>query len=122
MRSRMRPASLRASTMAIALAILLGATVLAQAVGTWKLNLTKSKFQPGLAPKSTTLKYEAVGEGIKVTVDQVRADGTPVHYAYTANYDGKDVPMVGNPDADMAARTRVNATTQSWSTRRAARS
>ncbi len=29
----------------------------------------------------------------------------------TANYDGKDVPVVGNPNADMVARTRVNATT-----------
>ena len=34
-----------------------------------------------------------------------------MHYAYTANYDGKDVPVVGNPNADTAARTRVNATT-----------
>ena len=34
-----------------------------------------------------------------------------IHYAYSANYDRKDVPVVGNPNADMAARTRVNATT-----------
>ena len=47
----------------------------------------------------------------KVTVDQVPADGPAIHYAYTANYDGKDVPVVGNANADMAARTRVNATT-----------
>ena len=39
------------------------------------------------------------------------ADGPAIHYSYTANYDGKDVPVVGNPNADMAARTRVNATT-----------
>ena len=26
-----------------------------------------------------------------------------IHYAYSANYDRKDVPVVGNPNADMAA-------------------
>ncbi len=58
-----------------------------------------------------TVVYEAAGAGIKVTVDSVPADGPAIHYAYTANYDGKDVPVVGNPNADMAARTRVDATT-----------
>jgi hypothetical protein len=34
------------------------------------------------------------------------------HYEYTANYDGKDVPVVGNsPYGDMTARTRINPTT-----------
>jgi hypothetical protein len=56
------------------------------------------------------LVYEAAGAGIKVTVDQVPADGPAIHYAYTANYDGKDVPVVGSPNGDTAARTRVNAT------------
>jgi hypothetical protein len=44
-------------------------------------------------------------------VDTVPATGAPIHYAYTANYDGKDNPVVGNPNADMASRTRVDATT-----------
>ena len=35
-----------------------------------------------------------------------------IHWEYTANYDGKDSRVTGNnPDADMIARTRVNATT-----------
>ena len=106
----MRQASLF-TAVAIILAAALGATAFAQAPGTWKLNLAKSKYQQGQAPKSTTLKYEAAGEGIKVTVDTIPGDGAPIHYAYTANYDGKDVPVVGNPNGDMAARTRVNATT-----------
>ena len=110
MYSRIRQASLF-TTVAITLAIALGGTAFAQAVGTWKLNLAKSKFQQGLTPKSTTLTYETAGQGIKVTVDTVPADGASIHYAYTANYDGKDNPVVGNPDADMASRMRVNATT-----------
>ena len=110
MHARMRQAALF-TAVAITLAVALGGTVLAQSVGTWNLNLAKSKYQKGQAPKSMTVVYEAAGEGIKVVVDQVPADGPPIHYAYTANYDGKDVPVVGNPNADMAARTRVNATT-----------
>jgi len=99
------------SSVAVALAVVLGGTASAQSAGSWKLNLAKSQYIQGQAPKSTTLVYETPGEGIKVTVDQTPFDGPAIHYAYTANYDGKDVPVVGNPAADMSARTRVNATT-----------
>ncbi len=81
-------------------------------VGVWKINLAKSKYAPGPAPKSATTTIVAAGAGAKVTVDQVMADGAKRHYEFTANYDGKDSPVVGNnPDADMVARTRVNANT-----------
>ena len=80
-------------------------------VGTWTLNVAKSKYSPGPAPKSANTKIEAAGAGVKVTVDQVFPDGTR-HWEYTANNDGKDVRVVGNnPDGDMIARTRINATT-----------
>ena len=101
-------------SVAVALAVVvLGGTASAQTAGSWKLNIAKSQYIQGQAPKSTTLVYEVAGEGIKVTVDQMPFDGPAIHYAYTANYDGKDVPVAGNPNADMAARTRVNATTTS---------
>jgi hypothetical protein len=80
MQIRTRQASLL-TVVAITLAVALGGTAFAQAVGTWKLNLAKSKFQPGQAPKSTTLVYEAAGAGIKITVDTVPADGAAIHYA-----------------------------------------
>ena len=33
-------------------------------------------------------------------------------WEFTANYDGKDSPVTGNnPDADVVARSRINATT-----------
>jgi hypothetical protein len=104
MQTNMRRLSL-VSSVAVALSVVVfGGTAFAQSVGSWKLNIEKSKYILGQAPKSTTLVYETAGEGIKVTVDQI-------HYAYTANYDGKDVPVVGNPLADTSARTRLNATT-----------
>lgn len=81
-------------------------------VGVWKLNLAKSKYSPGPAPKSATTRIEAAGAGTKVIVDQAPADGTMRHWEFTANYDGKDSPVTGNnPDADMVARTRTDANT-----------
>ena len=99
----------------LALSALVVSPALAQGdpqVGVWKLNVAKSKYNPGPAPKSGTTKIEAAGTGVKVTVDQTMDDGTARHFEFTANYDGKDSPVTGNyPDADMVARTRINATT-----------
>jgi hypothetical protein len=114
MQARMRQAYLLA-VVVVASVVVFGGTAFAQSsnsqVGTWKLNVAKSKYNPGPAPKSVTVKYEAAGAGVKVTVDSVGATGTVNHYTYTANYDGKDSPEVGNPSADTIALTRVNATT-----------
>src|SRR5215813_14283435 len=65
-------------------------------IGTWKLNLAKSKFSPGPPPKSQTLTYEAVGQGIKITVKITDAEGKPIDIHTTANYDGKDYPVAGD--------------------------
>ena len=90
-------------------------TTFAQAdsqVGVWTLNVAKSTFSPGPAPKSGTTRIEAAGAGTKVTVDQEQADGTKRHWEVTANYDGKDNPVTGNsPNADTVARTRTDANT-----------
>jgi hypothetical protein len=115
MQTRLKRACVSAA-FAGAFAAMLAGTVLAQApdpqVGTWKLNTAKSKYSPGPVPKSGTTKIEAAGAGTKLTVDQVLADGTVRHWELTANYDGKDAPVVGdNPDADTIARTRVDANT-----------
>jgi hypothetical protein len=81
-------------------------------IGTWKLNLSKSKFDPGPAPKSQTLKIEAWGaDGVNYTSDGVDAEGKPFHWAFKAKYDGKYVPFAGNPDADMLAYKRTDANT-----------
>ena len=77
-------------------------------VGTWKLNVEKSKFSPGPAPKSLTLKFEATKDGIKLTSDGVGADGKATHGTYTSKFDGKDVPWAGNPDADTAVAKKID--------------
>jgi hypothetical protein len=117
MQARMRQMSLLA-VLAVTLVVVLGGTALAQSsnpnVGIWKLNVAKSKYTPaGVGFKSMTVKIEAAGAGIKTIVDAVdAADGTVRHWEITADYDGKDHPVVGNsPNGDTVARTRINATT-----------
>ena len=79
-------------------------------VGVWKLNLAKSKFSPGPAPKEATVTIEAAGPGRKVTVNGVAADGTPVKWGYSGNFDGKEIPLTGNnPDADVVMLRRISA-------------
>jgi hypothetical protein len=76
--------------------------------GTWKLNLTKSKYSPGPAPKSSTIKIEAAAGGLKQTTDQVTASGESRHIEVTAMFDGKDAAVKGNPDVDTQAYKRVD--------------
>ena len=78
-------------------------------VGTWNLNVTKSKFKPGPALKSQTLKFESTADGIKLTGDSVDVDGKAMHTEYVSKFDGTDVPWSGNPNADTAMPKRMDA-------------
>ncbi len=93
-----------------ALAIGVAAQAPDPAVGKWTLNVAKSKFSPGPAPKSTMATISA-GAAYKVVVEAIAADGTKVNWEYSANFDGKPYPVKGNPDGDMVIAKRVNATT-----------
>ena len=67
-------------------------------IGTWKVNLAKSTFNPG--PKPTvagTIKTEASAGGIKTTIDGVNAQGQPTRTDTVAKFDGKDNPVEGAP-------------------------
>src|SRR5437660_791890 len=64
-------------------------------VGTWKLNLEKSKFNPGPGPKSMTRTVEAQGDGVKYT------------------FDGKDNAITGSmpSGADSISAKRIDSNT-----------
>jgi hypothetical protein len=99
-------------SLAVCLVMLLSSSTLLAAdnwLGTWKLNVAKSKYSPGPAPKSLTLKFVASQDAITLTSDGVDAEGKPTHGSYTSRFDGKDVPWEGNPDADMASPKRIDA-------------
>jgi hypothetical protein len=66
------------------------------ALGTWKLNVAKSKYSPGPVPKSATVTFEAVGDAVKRTGDSIAADGRKSSLSYTAKMDGKFYPVTGS--------------------------
>src|SRR5215813_3770816 len=88
-------------------------------IGTWKLNLVKSKFSPGPPLKSLTLTFEAVGQGVKITVKLTDAEGKTLDSHSTANFDGKDYPVTGDPDVDMFACKRIDAHTVEFTRKKA---
>jgi hypothetical protein len=80
-------------------------------LGSWHLNVAKSKYSPGPAPKSQTLKIEASGKGEKVTSEIVSASGEKTVTEYTAEFDGKPHPLKGSPTADMVTLKRIDSHT-----------
>ena len=82
-------------------------------LGTWKLNVTKSKYDPGPAPKSGTRKYEPLeGDGVTLTTEIVNVDGSRTTLVSSGHYDGKDYPLTDSANRyDTAARKRIDAYT-----------
>ena len=81
-------------------------------IGTWKLNVPKSKYTPEPMPvKSLTVTREAADGGVKQTAIGELADGTAINASYTAKYDGKDVQVAGNAPYDTISIKQVNANT-----------
>ncbi len=64
-------------------------------IGTWKLNLAKSKFEHGPAPQSEVRTFTVFqGDGISADFTLVNAAGQTVKTTYSVRYDGKDYPYV----------------------------
>ena len=80
-------------------------------VGTWTLNLAKSKFPPGATPQSQTRTYTQSADGTSLTVAGVAADGTALSQKSTFKYDGKDYSFSGSPGWDTIALKKVNNST-----------
>jgi len=110
-------------------------------IGTWVLNVAKSRFSPGPAPTSESRtyvmegqetratfkgvseprRYVTVRQEIKATSESVDGDGKSTTGEWTVVYDGKDRPMTGNPDADMLSLKRIDAFTTEFTQKKASR-
>jgi hypothetical protein len=106
---RTRAFVLVAITMVVSMLVLGG---IAQAddkqVGTWKMNVAKSKFSPGPAPKERTLTIESQTDGLKFTIHGTNAEGNAVHMEVSPKYDGKDYPATGMPNADTISMKKID--------------
>lgn len=80
-------------------------------IGTWKLNVAKSKFNPGPGYKSETRTYTPAGDGYKFEGERVNPDGSTQKYGFTVKYDNKDYPVTGKDPggADTIAVKLVDA-------------
>ncbi|MGH8173410.1 MAG: hypothetical protein ACREPX_09690 [Rhodanobacteraceae bacterium] len=79
-------------------------------VGTWNLDVAKSKGNAPM-PKSETRTYTDAPGGVTVTWTRVGADGKESTVSTTFKYDGKDYPVTGSPDFDMISAKRTDAHT-----------
>lgn len=77
-------------------------------LGTWHLNVAKSSYIPGPAPKSQTRVYEAHPQGVTVTIKTVHADGQSQSVQHPVNYDGKEHPITGSGQADAIALEKID--------------
>jgi hypothetical protein len=87
------------------------ATATDPAIGTWKLNVDKSKFGAGPAFQSQSRTYAVADDAIKLTFTGVLADGSAVSGESTFKYDGKDYPISGVASYDTLTLTRVSSHT-----------
>jgi hypothetical protein len=100
----------------VVLAAMASVQVIAQTsplFGTWKLNVTKSKYTGTPMPKELTRTVAAEGDSVKYTYAGTAADGSPISYGFTVKFDGKDYPITGTAPggADVIAIKRINPNT-----------
>jgi hypothetical protein len=106
-------------TALVALGVHVAAQTADPLIGTWELNIAKSKYNSGPAPKNETRTYVVVGQDIKATSEGVDADGKPTSGQWTVNYDGKDRPATGRPDLDALSVKRIDAFTAEFTQKKA---
>src|SRR5262245_5620636 len=89
------------TTMVVLCLALVFATALPQAgfaqsnpwLGMWKLNLAKSTYPPGQAPRSSTYNYQLTGVNLTNTVETVDAAGNSTRTINPHIYDGQVHPL-----------------------------
>jgi hypothetical protein len=81
-------------------------------LGTWRLNLEKSQFSPGPAPKGLTHTLQGDGENRRFTSTSVDAEGGLRTFTTMHIYDGLPHPVEGTPNFlavfDASAYTRID--------------
>jgi hypothetical protein len=80
-------------------------------LGTWELNVAKSTFTAGSPMKRQTRTYTQSGQGMKLIIKTMGADGAEVTSQTTYRFDGKDHPVTGTPDYDTISAQQVDSHT-----------
>ena len=75
--------------------------------GTWHLDAAKSKFASSAKVQSETRTYDISGNKVTMKSSSKDPSGRAMNFSYSAAYDGKWYPMIGNPNADRISLTAV---------------
>jgi hypothetical protein len=105
------PAFVLGSIFGLALSVAHSAPPDDPVLGTWKLNVEKSKFIPGPGWQSQTRVYQSTPTGVSVTWTGLSATGEKMQVSYTFSYDGKDYRMAGSASYDTLNAVRIDALT-----------
>jgi hypothetical protein len=98
-------------TSLIFLALLIPAVLISQtasknlAVGTWKLNTAKSKYEPGPVPTSATV---VIGEDNKIQFSEETADAKSTSWSVVPTADGTPAPLVGAGENSTLVEKRID--------------
>jgi hypothetical protein len=76
-------------------------------LGTWRLNVAKSKYSPGPPVLEETRVYTRTPEGIIGVVTRTHADGRVERFEYNANF-GRERMVTGNPEYDAVTLRRID--------------
>jgi len=79
-------------------------------LGTWQLDLSRSKYKPGPPPRGETRTYAHDDKGLKGTIRRLHADGREEVIEYRADFD-HEYPVAGTEAYDTIKLTRINART-----------
>jgi hypothetical protein len=82
-------------------------------LGTWKLNVAKSKGTPGTMSKDETVVFASDGHGVKRTVTGIDADGQKINMSATIPWDGNAHKVDGPTGPIMVAVKSVDERTLS---------
>lgn len=75
-------------------------------VGTWKLNLAKSRYDPGPPPRTATDVNTEVKGAMRSVQTWVDADGKAWRVEWSAKFDGKDYLVTGGDPGTTISLTR----------------
>ena len=76
--------------------------------GTWHLNAAKSSFASPAKEQSETRTYQISGNRVTMKSSSKDPSGKALNFSYSARYNGKWYPMLGNPNADSISLTPVS--------------
>ena len=98
--------------LAIAQALPAAAPPAPSALGTWKLNVAKSRFTPGPGWRSQVRTHTLQADGgVLIVWTGIGGHGEPMNVSFISRLDGKDYPMTGSDNYGTLNGVAVDAFT-----------